>query len=503
MVTRTWRIYSYGWWSSLPSLSWHLFKSMLKEEWRLHQSLVGGFGSGLFPLMIFILTAIGAFITPYIMGNIELSTILLMLHVVSVIYGVFVGGFGRIGEHVMTRRLGQVNMLLQLPQQYPISFKHVMAVFYLKDSLYYLVYSYIPLVLGVGLAAPSAGVSYRGVGVLGVTMFLAFMMGMGLSFALSALSLKSRRGTFLLSCIIFSLILLVYPLDLIPAGIVLPPLGYWASKNTGYLLISVLQSAVLASAGVFFMKERFELRQQRYTESFLSAETKLGFMGELRTMVAKEWLELVRSGSLFPAITGYSGHLLAIYFVSWLFQAGFGLPISFNVIFFSGFVGFMGVMTYSFLTNLEHNEYLNVQPVSVDMVVKSKLSLYLLLTSGITVGYVVVIGLLKGQMSMVPMGLIVSASTSLFVVAVTAYLTGLWTNTMFFGAKTILKFTAIVVPPLTVIEIASMMLQFRPQAATQVIYGSSLLLFIAAALIFNRLENKWHGTSFSYVSTGV
>ncbi|MBE0633551.1 hypothetical protein IH574_03180, partial [Candidatus Bathyarchaeota archaeon] len=60
------------------SISWYLFKSMVKEEWRLHQSLVGGFGSGLFPVMIFMLTAICAFITPYIMGNIQITTILLM-----------------------------------------------------------------------------------------------------------------------------------------------------------------------------------------------------------------------------------------------------------------------------------------------------------------------------------------------------------------------------------------------------------------------------------------
>jgi hypothetical protein len=485
------------------SISWYLFKSMVKEEWRLHQSLVGGFGSGLFPVMIFMLTAICAFITPYIMGNIEITTILLMLHLASVIYGVFVGGFGRIGEHVMTRRLGQVNMLLQLPQLYPISFKKVMGVFYLKDSLYYLVYSYIPLVMGVAVVAPSAGVSYHGVGVLGVTMFLAFMMGMGLSFALSALSLNSGKGTALLSLAVFSFILLAYPLKIISIGYVLPPLGYWETRNPMYLWVAVIQSVVLASAGVLLMKERFEAKQSRYNESFLGVESKLGFMGDLRFMVAKEWLELVRSGSLIPAVTGFSGHLLAIYFVSWLFQAGFGIPIHFNVVFFSGFVGFMGVMTYSFLTNLEHNEYLNVQPVSVDMVVKAKLAIYLMLTSGVTVGYVLLIGFLKGQLNMVPMGLLVAASTSLFVVAVTAYLTGLWTNTMFFGAGTIIKFTAIVVPPLTLIEVASMIIQFRPQLATQIIYGASATLLIVAALLFSRLEQRWRGRGFSYVSTGV
>ena len=476
---------------------------MIKEEWRLHKSLVGDFGSGLFPLMIFALTALCALITPYIMGNIEISTILLMLHVSSVIYGVFVGGFGRIGEHVMTRRLGQVSMLLQLPQLYPISFKRVMGIFYVKDSLYYLIYSFVPLVLGVGVAAPYAGVTYWGVMRLGLTMFLAFMMGMGLSFAVSALSLKSKGRTLLVTGFIMSLVFMVHPLKIIPASYIIPPLGYWETGSVVPLLVSTVVSAVLALAGVVFMKEQFEIRQRRYDESFLAVEGKLSRFGSLRTMVAKEWLELRRSGSLAPAVMGFSGHLVAIYFVSWLFQAGFGVPISFNVVFFSGFVGFMGVMTYSFLTNLEHNEYLNVMPVSVDTVVKAKLVIYFILTSGVTFLYVVLIGALKGEMHLVPMSLIVAASTSVFVVAVKAYLTGLWTNTMFFSAKTILKFTAIVVPPLTMIEIGSMLMQFMPVTALNVIYGTSLALVIASGLVFRGLERKWHGKTFSYVSTGV
>ena len=476
---------------------------MIKEEWRLHTSLTGKFGSALFPVMIFMFTAVAAYITPYIMGNIQLSTILLMLHVSMLIYGVFVGGFGAIGEHVMTRRLGQVNMLLQLPLLYPISFKRVMGVFYIKDSLYYLVYTFIPLVLGIGLVAPHAGVTYYGVLRLGGTMFLAFMTGMGLSFALSALSIRSKKRSVVLSLVILGLIAMVHPLKLIPASYILPPLGYWETGNLSFLAISAVESILLALIGVYFMKEQFEIRQKRYDESFLAVESQLSGFGALKTMIAKEWLELRRSGSFAPAVMGFSGHLLAIYFVSWLFQSGFGIPIQFNVVFFSGFVGFMGVMTYSFLTNLEHNEYLNVMPVSVDSVVKAKLSIYFVLTSGITVLYVVMIGYLKGQMHLVPMGLFVAASTSLFVVAVTAYLTGLWTNTMFFSAKTILKFTAIVVPPLTTIEIGTMLMQFLPEFSTKLIYGTSILLFIVSAIVFSRLETKWKGTTFSFVSTGV
>jgi hypothetical protein len=361
----------------------------------------------------------------------------------------------------------------------------------------------VPIVFGLGITAPSAGISYRVVGLLGVTMFLAFMMGMGLSFVLSAFSLKSRKGAFFLSCAIFSLIILAYPLEIIPIDYVLPSLGYWFTRNSLYIFVSIALSTVLASIGIILMKERFEFRQRHYNESFLSAESNLRFIGGLRTLVAKEWLELLRSGSLFPAVTGFGGLLLAIYFISWLFQAGFGIPLNLNVVFFSGFIGFTGVMTYSLLTNIEHNEYLNVQPISVDMVMKAKLIIYFMLTSCVIVVYLSLIGFLKGQMNMVPMGILIATSTNLFVLAITAYLTGLWTNTMFFGANIIIKFTAIVVPPLTIIEIASMLIQVHPSLATNVLIGLSIILALAAILIFSRLEQRWRDSSFSYVSTNV
>jgi len=39
--------------------------------------------------------------------------------------------------------------------------------------------------------------------------------------------------------------------------------------------------------------------------------------------------------------------------------------------------------------------------------------------------------------------------------------------------------------------------------ALNVIYGTSLALVIASGLVFRGLERKWHGKTFSYVSTGV
>jgi hypothetical protein len=475
---------------------------MMKEEWRLHQSLIGPMGSSLFPATIFAFTVFLAFGTPRMLSHIPTVTILLMLHAASVLYGFFVGNFGSIGEHVMTRRLGQISMIMQMPQTYPVSFRRMMAVFYAKDSLFYLLYSYVPLTLGLAVATLGSGVNLGGTAMLGLTTFLSFMAGMGLSFAISAASTRSHPLWLLLNAAVVMFVALVYPLGLMSPEQVIPPLAYWADRNAWTLATSSAGSLALASAGVALMKERYEAHESRGGFSFLDHQWLFGFTGGLSSLVAKEWAEIRRAGALAPVVMSFSGHLLALYGMSWVFETGVGVNLGFNVIFYSGFVGFMGVMTYSFLTNLEHNEYLNVQPVSVDMVVKAKLVLYFLLTAGVSAAYVVGIGALKGQLGLVPLGLLLAGATSVYVVSVTSYLTGLWTNTMFFDARVILRFSAAVVPPMIVAEIAALMMPVWPAQATWIVVGESLLLSLASVPLLRRMERKWVAVSFSFVNVG-
>ena len=128
--------------------------------------------------------------------------------------------------------------------------------------------------------------------------------------------------------------------------------------------------------------------------------------------------------------------------------------------------------------------------------------IYFILTSGVTAGYVILIGLLNGEVYLIPQSLLVAACTSIYVVAVTAYLTGLWTNTLFFGAKTILKFVSMVIPPLIFIEIGTIFLPFKTGLATCMIASASMLGLVASGLLFTRLKKRWGDASFSFVSSG-
>ena len=479
-----------------------LFSLMFKEELRLHKSFVGSIGSGFFPVMIFFLSVVLAVSFSRFKG-IDVPTVLLMLHVGGVLYGLGVGALGRIGEQVMTRRLGQVNFLLALPSLQPVTFRRVMALFYLKDATFYILYAIIPIVGGIAIGAPFAGASLISVGLLGVTLFLAFMIGMSLSFLASTASTRSRAATLAGLLLVLGLVALVWPLGVLAPGQILPPLGFWAQKNPLYLLLAAVLASLLSAAAILLTKERFEAPTRSYASALLPIERRFSFSGPLKTLISKEWLELRRSGALGAVVGGFLGPLLAVYMLAWIFRTGIGIPIEFNGVFYGGMVGFLGVMVYSWLTNIETNEFMNVQPVALESVIRAKLLLYFLLTAVISCSYVIVIGVLNGQADLIPISLLVAIATTMYVAGVTARLTGLWTNTMLFDVRVLAKFAGAVIPPLVAVAILSFTVRIDSLVAQGLLIIESLILLTMARFLLHSVRTKWKKAIFSPTGPGA
>jgi hypothetical protein len=233
----------------------------------------------------------------------------------------------------------------------------------------------------------------------------------------------------------------------------------------------------------------------------LDVEPRFAFTGRLSALVAKEWVELSRSGVMKQVVLGLAGTLLGVYFIIWLIETGLGFSFPFNVVSYSGFVGLMGVLTYSWITAMEHNESLNALPVKVDEVVEAKLVLYLILTAGISAGCVMLISLARKELSLLAMGLLVAGANAAYAGSVTARLTGLWTNTMFFDAKVISKFAAAVVPPLLVVESASLWIQVIGAPVVYAIAAVSLFQAAASIVMLRGVREKWRGASFAFAVT--
>jgi hypothetical protein len=218
----------------------------------------------------------------------------------------------------------------------------------------------------------------------------------------------------------------------------------------------------------------------------------------MNLLLAKEWIELLRSGAMIQIFLGFIGLISGIYFVVWLIETGIGILLPFNLVFYSGLAGLMGVMAYSWITNMESNECLNAMPVSIDNVAKAKIILNLLLTSLISTGFSIIIGVLKNETYLIPLGILVSIASSIYSVAITAYLTGLWTNTMFFDVRVLTKFSLAVVPLLTTIELASLTMLSKPFISILVVILISLMQMLISIPVLRRLKQKWAKMSFSY-----
>jgi len=474
----------------------YLFLAMFKEDWRLQKAFVGSIGSAFFPVMIFLFSLVLSITSPMLLKNVSMDRILLILHLMGFLYGMGVGALAQVGEQVMNRRLGQVNMLLGLPALHPLIFRRVMALFFYKDAVFYIFYSILPLVGGIAVAAPFTDISLSSVGVLGITVFLAFMIGMSLSFLISAVATRSRPAAGLLAFSIVGLALLVNPMEVLEAGQLLWPLGFWTDRSLIMLGGSVIVALGLSVAAILTMKERVTVPEERHHSVLLRTEDKFAFTGDRKVLVAKEFLELRRSGTLGPVLTGFLGPLLAIYIMVWIFQSALGFDLTFNVLFFGGMVGFLGVMTYSWLTLVEPNEFLNVQPVGMHQVIGAKLVLYFIFTYSVSIVYLVIIAVMQEETALLPVAVLTALATTTYVAAITGYLTGLKTNTMLFDARVLSRFTGALIPPLIIIMIASFLTEKAPTAALAIVVLISLVLILVARHLLSRMGERWRTEPF-------
>ncbi len=115
----------------------------------------------------------------------------------------------------------------------------------------------------------------------------------------------------------------------------------------------------------------------------------------------------------------------------------------------------------------------------------------------------ILIGLVRKELNMIPLGLLVAGATSVYAVTLTAYLTGLWTNTMFFDAKVLTKFSAAVVPPLIIIEMASLLMGGGTFPSVSLTVSVSLIQIALSFPIFRGTKGRWEKTPFSFATTHV
>ena len=485
-------------------MSW-LLRLMMKEEFRVHASYSGRSMFLSFPVIIMLFALAIAVSSGRLLEYTPLADAILLLHLGVFLYGLSVGAFGFLGRQYLERKNGERNYIVTMPALLPMRLRRTFLGMYGRDALFYVALLLAPATIGLALSVPVTGFRLTSIAILFGACLLDFLVGMSLSFFVSTLYLRSRVGFGASVAAVSAVFAAAGAFRWIPISWVLPGLAAHdqlppfpgslalAAEFTGLGLLLV---AALVAAAVALVPDRYEPQAVVAREELSRYAGAFARFPRYGTLLAKEFVDLKRSGTFAKMFFSFVAPLLFLSFTAWFVRYGLRVPVGFNTVFYAGMVGFFGVMLYNWLNNVDAMDYLATIPLSVPQVIRAKLLAFLLMTTWITVGFVVGIGILNGDTRLLWLAIPVALITSVYMVTMTAYLTGLRTNSFLFDPGVLARFTVLSMVPDLGLTILSFTID-RDLAFA--VTGIALMLAVlggATYFLLQGIEAKWRGHEF-------
>ncbi len=485
----------------------YLLPLMLREEYRMHASYSGRRMFLAFPAIVALFSFAIAVTSGRLLESTPLAEAILLLHLSAFLYGLGVGAFGFLGAQYLERRHGHRNYIVAMPALLPMSFRRTFLGMYLRDAAFYVALVLLPMVIGLTLSVPFTGFRLTSIGFLFLAAAVSFLLGMSLSFFVSTLYMRSRLW-FLVAVGVISAAFAAYGLfRVLPIEAVLPGLAmhYALPPFAGPglpALVAGLEGGGLVAACVagalILVPEQYEPRAPPAGEEELpGVDARLGIARGYRILLAKEFVDLKRSGTVAKMFFSFVTPLIFLSFTAWFVRNGLRAPVGFNSVFYGAMVGFFGVLLYNWLNNVDAMDYYSTLPVSVPTVIRTKLLAFLVLTTGISTAFVVGVSALNNDLRLLWLALPVMFVTSVYMVVMTAYLTGLRTNSFLFDPAVLTQFSVLAILPDLGLTILSFTVD-RDPVYTLAGIGLVLTVLAAATLVLLRgIEGKWRGHEFT------
>jgi hypothetical protein len=486
-----------------------LLSLMLREEYRVHVSYSSKRMFIAIPAFVFLLSLAISLTMRNLQETIDIWDMLTNLNAGVCLYGISVGAFGFVGRTYVERRQGKMNFMVTLPALMPMSYRSTFLGMYLRDIIFYVTMVLGPAFLGLAVATPIA--SYSPLSVLSVclTMVLSFLFGISLSFAVSVIGSRNRAALTVMVVAILAVLVgygvfHLYGMEVFlpPLGFqaALPPFGYDLGEALYYLAASVGSFLTLTAIAILFVPETFEtaVRKKGPSPDLLpSYLRRLAFTRSYRPLLAKEFVDLKRSGTIGKMAFTFIAPLTFLSFTTWYVNNGLDVPVGFNLVFYAVMVGFFGIMLYSWLTNMDVVDYFETLPISVPKVIRSKLFVFLLLTTAISTVFVLAIALLNDETRLLWLALPVLYVTSIYMGVAMSYLTGLHPNSFLFNPQVLFRFSIISLLPDISLTLLSFSVDRAPLIAGVAILGVLGVLLLVAFVLHRRLDRRWADAGFN------
>ncbi|MGM5488829.1 MAG: hypothetical protein ACQESG_07820 [Nanobdellota archaeon] len=254
-----------------------LLRYLLLEEIRLHSQLRGYRSFSLFPLVLFIGTAMVSFFLirfSSLSGEFALGSIIIFF-----MFGIVCGTFGLHATDYLERRFGDYGKLFANTMVLPIRLRHVFLMTAASDMIFYFGWFILPLVGGVAGALLVAGENIAFMPVLLLSITCAFMTGMGASFLLTVA--LNRSVTLFIFLLVFIGTGLAY---------VFLPYRLYAEFSLFFFLCNMLVILKLFMLAAHLIGNEFHTRRKGKHHS-------LRFRGN--HLLFKDFVDLYRTHGLF------------------------------------------------------------------------------------------------------------------------------------------------------------------------------------------------------------
>ena len=443
------------------------FTVMFKEEFRKNVEFAKARQMVLFPMLLALVTMVSTVGLQFLVGDSAAQTtdtdansftwqeLRFALHLPLLMFSLGMGTFAFMGRDALVRRTATKNHLLASPALQPLPNSMAHFAYFVKDLVFYVLLILSPIIVGMGLGkgldtffSITTPLEYSSLPWTWFAMVVTLAQGLAISFLASALWMRGRPFT-IFGPLVVILIGIIIGVGVFDIDTVLIGLSIQTSKNLLLGVIGFGLCLLLGYLSSLLIIDDFDVSVVEKGDLFKPIYDKLSFLGrgEIRLIVAKEFVDLFRSGSIKKMVVSYSIPLAVLLGMAWLIDFA-EAPIPINLLSYAPFLGFFGFNFYSWLTILDSPEFMNGLPVRVPQLIRAKVIVYFLITSWISLIFIIMMAWRLDEWASLPTSIVVMFANSIYIVALTAFLMGLRPNKAIFDASIMIWFWVGTVLPL-------------------------------------------------------
>jgi len=430
---------------------WTVFRWMLVEEWRLHSNMFGGRRFAGFPLFVAVLAAGTAeFLT---FAGTDFGAVVAGFHALVFAFGLHTGSIGFVGRDASRNVVPTGTLLVFSARTLPLSRRELIAVFLVKDAVFYVFLFLLPLTVGFVPSVLGGSLAPLDLPVLWVSIGATFVLGTATTFAAIALTTRGYSGWVAFLGLAVAAGLLWLSADLVQ----FTPYALYADRTPLALVGTAVSIAVLIGGGLAAYDPTYERQARSASNGFRRWHDRLPFGDGLLT---KSLLDVSRSsGGLFKLF--FSGGILFVVSAYLISFAGdlTGIPPSTGIS-FGAILGLTAFTTYNWLTSTDSpGDYLPY-PVDVPDVFRAKFRAFLIMGPPVGLLYLGIAAVWQGIRPLeAAIGVALLLGLEFYLFGVTVYLTGFSPNEFLFDSVLFAVFfvaiAAVTVPILIVAFVGS------------------------------------------------